>query len=266
VSSLYDGLAKCHFRLSTPYRLFFLDPMYVKLLNNITYFNLDEIGTQIKPANIINSGFHAIGYAQVKAARRRNFDLHCNRGKIRRDKAFLDQVDTAEWAGPVVWQNGRLLVLHGSADFPARRELMFFHRPEKIMDFYPGLVQSPQQLDQVFNDMITFGYLLPSWIPLASPMLMCRTAGDNRFTPTNKILRGYQPYAATCPAYTHEFDILPLSATVVSGSQFEQSIFPKIGTANTSSTSTEGQWIRGERRGKRRRKRRGDNTGSFEFE
>jgi hypothetical protein len=47
-------------------------------------------------------------------------------------------VDTAEWAGPVVWQNGRLLVLHGSADFPARRELMFRQNDDEQVVLHSG--------------------------------------------------------------------------------------------------------------------------------
>ncbi len=74
--------------------LFLLDPMYLQLLRNKTYFNLDEIGTQIKKEYIVNHGLHAIAYAQVKAAKRRQFDIHCNRGSFRRDKPFLDQVLT----------------------------------------------------------------------------------------------------------------------------------------------------------------------------
>jgi hypothetical protein len=100
------GSAQFHVNEPWTRELFLIDPMYVQLLRNKTYHNLDEIGTQTKAENIVNSGFHAIGYAHVKASRRRKFDLRGNRGKHEYDNAYIEQEDSVRWAGHVRWFRG----------------------------------------------------------------------------------------------------------------------------------------------------------------
>jgi hypothetical protein len=91
--------------------LFLIDPVYRRLLENKTYFNLDEIGTQIRQENVVNSGYHAIGYAHVAAAKKRKFNMNCNRGTHQYDNAYLEQEDSVRWAGPIRWFQGVSVIM-----------------------------------------------------------------------------------------------------------------------------------------------------------
>ena len=156
-----------------------------------------------------------------------------NRAKIWQDHCFIDQGDSNEWAGnnystyfvqwlfrllllpyacitvptsyrysyitafflfmttgPVRWWRGSLQIIHGSPQFPPGRELLFFHRPHKVIDF-------PEKLAaEIFEDMMTYGYLLPNWVPLLT-RYMCRKAGATQNDPM-KTMQEYRPFDKDC--------------------------------------------------------------------
>ena len=56
--------------------------------------------------DIVNKGFHSIAYIQVRELKKKGMDIHCNRGKNKYDKPYLEQIDAIEWAGPVRWHDG----------------------------------------------------------------------------------------------------------------------------------------------------------------
>ena len=149
-----------------------------------------------------------------------------NRAKIWQDHCFIDQGDSNEWAGkefttlaafhtllfvfyalspsfhehhvlvfvattgPVRWWRGSLQIIHGSPQFPPGRELLFYHRPHKNIDF-------PEKLAaEIFEDMMTYGYLLPNWVPLLT-RYMCRKAGTTQNDPM-KTMEEYKPFDKEC--------------------------------------------------------------------
>lgn len=142
-------------------RFFNKSAKYVSLLTNKAYHNLDESGTQCSPKNVIDNGEWAMSNLIDNYAKEMNVRL--NKGKHWKDHCFYDAGDAYEWAGPVVWFNGSLKVLHSSAEFPAGREILFFHRVGG-----PDLDIPQNFQDELFKDMMHFGYLLPSFIPLSS--------------------------------------------------------------------------------------------------
>lgn len=164
------------------------DLRYIELLSNRSYHNLDEEGVQTDPENIIANGAHSLTYRLKRLLEKK--DLRINRSKHVYDHAFLEEVDSIEWAGPIRWFRGSLQVLHGSEIFPPERELLAFHRPVKDMDYPPHL------LPIVFEDMMKYGYLLPNWIPLLS-RVMCLEDVSVRNSSLAAIQQ-YQPYARDC--------------------------------------------------------------------
>jgi hypothetical protein len=62
---------------------------------------------------------------------------------------------------------GSLQIIHGSPAFPPGRELLFYHRMEKNINF-PDHIK-----DEIFRDMMQYGYLLPNWVPLLTRYI-CR--------------------------------------------------------------------------------------------
>lgn len=168
----------------------FRDNLYVQLLANKTYFNLDEAGTAIPGENVIDNGYHSIAELIIQAADRAKIKL--NRGKDWHDHCFIEEVDSLQWAGPVRWFQGSLHVIHGSPYFPPNRELLFFHRPERGWDYpspiYPFFIE----------DMIKYGYLLPNWTPLLSRVMCLDSLPQTNSTLS--ALREYKPYQNNCIA------------------------------------------------------------------
>lgn len=183
--------------------------MYIPLLQNKTYHNLgevlylvidlnltlplrlaylDEAGDQIEKRNVFEDGRHAIAGKIMGWADNNQKPL--NRGQDWKDHCFIDDVDCADWAGAVRWFRGSLQIIHGSPEFPPGRELMFFHRPLKSVDF-------PDKFkEQIFDDMMTYGFLLPGWFPLMS-QYMCLPE-SNKQESTVDLLKSYQPYSPHC--------------------------------------------------------------------
>lgn len=86
----------------------FQDPLYIPLLANKTYHNLDEEGGQIEPKDIVDGGRHAISHYILGYSDSNHKPL--NRGKDWQDHCFLDEGDSVTWAGPIRWFRGSLQV------------------------------------------------------------------------------------------------------------------------------------------------------------
>ena len=168
--------------------LFKEDELYVPLLANHSYHNLDEGGTQVDPKNVIDNGLHSISEIQKRHITRIQGTF--NRAAIWKDHCFIDQGDSNDWAGPVRWFRGSLQIIHGSPEFPPGRELLFYHRPQKSLDF-------PEQLKaDIFEDMMTYGFLLPNWVPVLT-RYMCRKAGVSQKS-AMQTMDAYEPFRTDC--------------------------------------------------------------------
>jgi hypothetical protein len=66
-----------------------------------------------------------------------------------------------------------------------------FYRPEVKINF-PEAIR-----DDIFNDMMQYGYLLPNWIPLYTKYA-CRKAGATGSDTTLNSMAKYQPYDSKC--------------------------------------------------------------------
>ena len=137
--------------------LFKSDPIYVKLLANQTYHNLDEAGTQIPPSNVIDDGIHSINSLQIKVLQSTEPPINRNTGKIPEDHLFIDTEDVKEWAGKVIWKEGELIIVNSSKFFPPKRQLMFFHRP------HPKLNYAREHRRHMIAKGKILGFELPYW-------------------------------------------------------------------------------------------------------
>jgi len=167
--------------------IFMNDELFVPLLRNKTYHNLDEGGAQTDAENVFEGGKHAISWIQKTYVTKN--DLKFNYGQIWQDHCFYDQGDSLDWAGPVSWVRGVLKVQKGSDYFPPGRELLFYHRPERKF-FVPPHIRTP-----LLHDMFQYGYLLPNWIPLLTRFI-CKSVS----TPNDNVksMHAYHPYAEDC--------------------------------------------------------------------
>ena len=143
--------------------LFKSDPLYVKLLANMTYHNLDEMGIQIPETAVIDSGQHSINSLQSIALQSVEPPIPRNHGRIPEDHMFIDAGDVNEWAGKVTWKQGELMIMNSSKFFPPQRQLMFFHRPHKFLK-YPY----HQRHHMIAIGKIA-GFELPNWKLLCEP-------------------------------------------------------------------------------------------------
>ena len=74
---------------------------------------------------------------------------------------------------------------------------MFFHRFTKDLDF-------PDQIkDEIFKDMMIYGYLLPGFTPILTRFI-CRKAGAYSVDSTIASMRKYVPYDVKCFAKEHD--------------------------------------------------------------
>jgi len=180
------------------WNLFRTSPKYIELLKSKLYYNLDEAGSQTNRENLKDSctetnggGFncpHAMNTLIHQHINRNKKQL--NVGKMEWDHVFLDPQDVDDWAGPVLWQNGALTVLKGSEFFPPGRQLLFFHRPLKQLE-YP-----PLQRNEIINDAVKHGYFLPQFIPLASSQI-CKHIMERSHHETGR-MKWFTPYKASC--------------------------------------------------------------------
>jgi hypothetical protein len=188
-----NGMASFFLNRPMTRSLFSTDPLFVQLLLNQTYHNLDEEGLNTLPHAVVGHGEHSISELQVRAAAARGISI--SRGRFQHDRPYVDARDTSTWAGPVLWHAGSLQITQASPEFPSGRELMYFHRPREVL----GL---PLRLHtRVIREMLQFGYLLPDFVPLLSPSLMCRNTlksqqeVDDRSASAFSQIRAHHPYA-----------------------------------------------------------------------
>jgi len=142
-------------------RLFMRDELFIPLLQNKTYHNLDEDGTFIDESKVVDNGTHSIREIQERMKAQHN--LRMNIGKHEHDHFFIDPGDSVSWAGSVQWKEGTLKIVNKSEYFPAGRNLLFYHCRGNCMINFPEDIKNA-----LFREMRTNGYLLPSWRPLQS--------------------------------------------------------------------------------------------------
>lgn len=164
------------------------DDMYVPLLKNFSYHNLDEGGTQTNLENVVEHGKHSISEIQKKYI---GFNVTANRGQNDREHIFSDPGEAQSWAGPVRWWQGSLQIIHGSPDFPPGREILFFHHPATNVDFPDGM------RDEIFEDMMKYGYLLPGLTPLLTRYI-CRGTSVSGSWSMKHSMSVYKPYDTAC--------------------------------------------------------------------
>eukprot|EP01035_Chromulina_nebulosa_P020356 gene20356-26421_t len=168
--------------------LFLRDPLYIELLKNITYHNLDEGGMQVDPQNVVDGGSHSFNDIMEKYATENTFGF--NKGKIWKDHLFYDAEDSVNWSGSVLWHKGSLKVIHSSEDFPYNRELLFYHRVNA--NDFPHPIKA-----EIIKDMIDYGYLLPHLIPVFSRFLCIQHIRPDNDSVMNATL-SFKPYDAKC--------------------------------------------------------------------
>lgn len=164
------------------------EPRYVPLLKNLTYHNLDENGlyTQYQ----IDGGDASITNIQQRLSRERGFRLL--RGNHVHDHLFIDPSDASQWAGVVRWFQGSLQIVHGSQYFPPGRELLFYHRMDKLWNVPVRLKHD------LVQDMMTYGFLLPSFVPIFS-RLACDNEDIYRWgVTTTQAMESYRPFSSSC--------------------------------------------------------------------
>ena len=164
------------------------DPKYVELLQNITYRNLDENGIFLNSDVVVDGGSHAMMSLEQNCPKCKEYiNIHheiYNRGKNPQDTLFLGEGESSDWAGHHVWTRGTLSLPAGSVDFPPGRQMMFFHVRRMELKFDEDVRKG------IIEDMLTYGYTLPSFVPLFT-RFACRT------TQTYE-LDNYQPYEKSC--------------------------------------------------------------------
>jgi len=175
--------------------LFFQSEKYVSLLAENIYHNLDEGGTQIDQANVVEGGKYSIDQTQRQVLKDK-FNAHYHSGKNPFDHMFVDDVDVRTWAGLVVWHMGSLKIIRGSKYFPPGRQVLFFHSRGSTTTW-----SRPTQVEfagkEYFEDMVTYGYYLPSYTPLHS-RFMCQSHESGGFQKWSHDFHEYKPYDSMC--------------------------------------------------------------------
>ena len=175
------------------------DPIYVRLLENSSYMNLDENGLSCHPENVVNGGRQSLAYFQWSALERRGRGEKVYGGKTSKTRLFLEKIDSVKWAGPVVWQAGSLRSVREyksvEEDFPPFREIMFYHRADDGFEIPRGIPRSAW-----VGDMISHGFLLPYFTPLLTRFMCPRTASQSFHGQSLKELGNYRPYNPQCLA------------------------------------------------------------------
>jgi hypothetical protein len=190
------GMAAFYVNKDWTRQLYKEDPVYLELLQNATYRNLDENGVSIPPQHVVDGGKHSLGYLQRKAVSR-HLGASVYRGRSAKDRLFLEKHDSVTWAGPVLWQGGKLLTVRefSSAEetFPSGRELLFYHRADSEFQPPKGVPRKAW-----VEDMLRHGFLLPYFIPLISRFSCPRVASRVWTGTSTGELNHYAPYRADC--------------------------------------------------------------------
>jgi len=194
------------------------DPLYSQLLALHEDFQLDEFSRKGKHSNVTidqllskelehsssnsmtstrsshhsnQAAVNADGAPSAPSAPRART---AHRGLHWKDKLWLESHCAHTWAGPVRWFQGSLQIVHASPEFPAGREILIFHRPTKEFDLN---ARFPRKVAlEIEADMMTYGYLLPNWVPLLTRHLCVPTA--SQWQPQSVAMDIYRPYDAQC--------------------------------------------------------------------
>jgi hypothetical protein len=156
--------------------LFLSSELYVPLLANITYFNLDEHGMFVAPGiKPIEGGSHSITSLQSAWSIKNNmhviqgFDQLMNRsdtwtsgGYFPNDNLYHDYVSVKDWAGVLMWRRGRLKEVHENALHASGHEFLAYHI--RRHQFKPPVQTNHTTI--LIRNMAEYGYLLPTWVPL----------------------------------------------------------------------------------------------------
>lgn len=165
----------------------------MKLLADANYHNLDEAGTKSHthtPA-ILSQETKEHSIAAVQAAYVKSQGQVIPQGKNIHDREYVNEDDVYGWSGHVRWFRGTLATVQAGEAYNSEHELMFFHNPSIYLDYHETM------RSLIFDDMILYGYLLPSWIPLLS-RFQCRRAGADQYSGTTRALDRYHPYHKEC--------------------------------------------------------------------
>lgn len=142
---------------------------YVKLLGNITNFDLDEDGTACD--YVIDKGKHSMfsmimDFVELNSTKDSKYTIdspnHPEYEFDHQNELGLDKEEVVEWAGSIRWHQGSLKVIHECPEFPPGHEILLFHSRSEDTDFPVSFEK------EIYEDMIKYGYLLPSWIPISS--------------------------------------------------------------------------------------------------
>eukprot|EP01038_Epipyxis_sp_PR26KG_P009720 gene9720-13080_t len=176
--------------------LFKSDEKYIPLLKDLAYHNLDEGGTQTNEVDVVDGGSHSISLIQGRYMNLNNTKYRRNEGVHYREAKFIDENDSKEWAGITSWINGRITIIRGNDIFPPGREVMFYHHRTHRQFVIPSYANRTEYIE----DMIEYGYLLPSFIPLMSRYSCMADTKDIKslILPYESTLTNYYPYKSSC--------------------------------------------------------------------
>eukprot|EP01038_Epipyxis_sp_PR26KG_P012669 gene12669-16985_t len=187
------------------YSLFKTNDQYVSFLSNSTYLHLDGNGPQHNHNHVnTNTQLPTMSNIQQKLINSDSNKYKFNKNRHYLDTLYFDRFGPLSTSGPITWHNGKLKVIHASNFFPAGRELLFFHRPDHFFQHNHkdgDLIQHTHK-ENIISDMIEFGYLLPSWIPLLTRYL-CYDRKMLKETTVNA-LGMYKPYDPSCFIKTYD--------------------------------------------------------------
>lgn len=87
--------------------------------------------------------------------------------------------------------------MRSSANLTSSTEILAYFVTSNQHAFSPHELSSQAIAKEIVDDMLTFGYLLPDWIPLTTRHLCMSTATD-MFVPLEGAYSKYQPYGRSC--------------------------------------------------------------------
>jgi hypothetical protein len=183
----------CTFYRNLPWlnRIYLEDPMYLVLLKNITTHDLDENGLSVKPHLVIDNGFHSLKYMQKSLLNKMNMTAYY--GPSINDRLFIEKIDSINWSGPVRWFRGSLKTVHKTEEFPAFREIMYYHRTDA---FNVDVLKINRT--ELIEDMNEYGYLLPYFTPLLTRYICPKMTTTKYASDFKTELHNYKPYDSTC--------------------------------------------------------------------
>jgi hypothetical protein len=165
------------------------DPLYVPMLANKTYHNLDENGICVEKDAIIDNGVHSINSISIKVLKeRKQFARQWEIVTLGKDFIFAEKIDSVNnGVGLVRWYQGQLKSIRNSS-----REFLYYHRGERKFRF-PSYIKRAELIE----DMLAYGYLLPYFTPLMT-RFYCLHKPLEFWSSTTQEFHAYQPYSLDC--------------------------------------------------------------------